>query len=215
MSSALSSTRSPGPAWRMAWANPRKIDQELVDAYLARRALDYLWASTCRLCCGASCLDRARRAACSPWRCASSATAKWRSRPSRPRILDGRRRSGRSRRPVHRRLTGLDGDKITQMSIKDEASAIRAKAAIQSAALKVASVESKPVRRNPPPALHHLQPPDGRRPQAWLQRQAHHAGRQKLYEASMSAARRSASSPICEPTALILRRKPSWRCATR
>ncbi len=39
-----------------AMANPREIDQALVDAYLARRALDYLVASSFHRCSGGNCL---------------------------------------------------------------------------------------------------------------------------------------------------------------
>ena len=41
-----------------AMAAPRDIDGPLVDAYLARRALDYLVGFTSRRCCGASCRAR-------------------------------------------------------------------------------------------------------------------------------------------------------------
>jgi DNA topoisomerase-1 len=41
-SSAWSSTRSPSRPCSTRWKNPREIDGALVDAYLARRALDYL-----------------------------------------------------------------------------------------------------------------------------------------------------------------------------
>ena len=41
-SSASSSTRSPRTPCIEAFRHPREIDRELVDAYLARRALDYL-----------------------------------------------------------------------------------------------------------------------------------------------------------------------------
>jgi DNA topoisomerase-1 len=68
-----------------AMANPREIDTPLVDAYLARRALDYLVGFTCRRSCGASCRARARPAVCNRWRCALSATAKARSNASCPR----------------------------------------------------------------------------------------------------------------------------------
>jgi DNA topoisomerase I len=55
-----------------AMAHPRELDQEMVDAYLARRALDY----------GANCRARAQPAVFSPWRCALSASGNWRSKPS-------------------------------------------------------------------------------------------------------------------------------------
>jgi hypothetical protein len=72
---------------------------ELVEAYLARRALDYLVGFTSRRCSGASCRARNRRAACSPSRCGSSSSARWRSRRSAPRILVGARRSRHAARP--------------------------------------------------------------------------------------------------------------------
>src|SRR6059058_865631 len=65
-----------------AFRHPREIDLELVDAYLARRALDYLVGFTLSLCCGANCRAAARRAACNRWRCGSSASARPRSRRS-------------------------------------------------------------------------------------------------------------------------------------
>ena len=49
---------------------PREVDMELVEAYLARRALDYLVGSTCRRFCGANCRARARPAAFSRSPCA-------------------------------------------------------------------------------------------------------------------------------------------------
>jgi DNA topoisomerase IA len=66
---------------RMRIQHPREIDDALVDAYLARRALDYLVGFTCRRSCGESCPVRARQAASSLWRCGSSVSANWRSRP--------------------------------------------------------------------------------------------------------------------------------------
>ncbi len=51
-----------------------------------RAARSTIWsASRSRLCCGASCRARVRRAACNRSRCASSATAKSRSRSFKPR----------------------------------------------------------------------------------------------------------------------------------
>jgi DNA topoisomerase-1 len=53
-----------------ASAHPRDLDTPLIDAYLARRALDYLVGFTSRRCCGASCRAASRPGACSPSRCA-------------------------------------------------------------------------------------------------------------------------------------------------
>jgi DNA topoisomerase-1 len=62
-----------------AMAQPRAIDQALVDAYLARRALDYLVGFNLSPVLWRK-LPGAR--GCNRWRCASSATASARSRPS-------------------------------------------------------------------------------------------------------------------------------------
>ena len=69
-------------AVQAALRQPRQIDQALVDAYLARRALDYLVGFTLSPSSGASFRAPVRPAACSRWLCASSATASSRSRPS-------------------------------------------------------------------------------------------------------------------------------------
>ncbi len=60
-----------------AMADPRDIDVPLVDAYLARRALDYLVGFNSLAGSLAQAARRAARpAACSRWRCAWSAIAK-------------------------------------------------------------------------------------------------------------------------------------------
>ncbi len=61
---------------------PRQVDQALVDAYLARRALDYLVGFTLSPVLWRKLPGRSRPAACSPWRSGWCATASARSRPS-------------------------------------------------------------------------------------------------------------------------------------
>ena len=53
-----------------AIAHPREIDQDLVDAYMARRALDYLVGFSLSPVCGANCPARTRRGACNRLPCA-------------------------------------------------------------------------------------------------------------------------------------------------
>ena len=65
-----------------AMAHPRQIDGALVDAYLARRALDYLVGFTLSPVLWRKLPARARPAACNRWRCGSSPTASSRSRNS-------------------------------------------------------------------------------------------------------------------------------------
>ncbi len=162
------------------------------------------WASRSRRCCGASCRAPARPAACSRWRCGSSATARPRSRPSRPTNTGPSRpcsppRRARSSRPAS---SAIAGRKLEKLDLKDEASATAIKAAIEKGDFKVVRVEKKAVKRNPFRAVRHLDPADGRLAQARLLGQADHADSPSAStRASTSAARPWASSPTCEPTA--------------
>jgi DNA topoisomerase I len=133
-------------------ANPRKIDQELVDAYLARRALDYLVGFTL-----SPVLWRKLPGSRSAGRVQSVALRLICDREMEIEAFKTReywtveaalRASGGG---FTARLTRLDGQKLDQFSLATEADAKRAEAAVRSAALAVESVESKPVRRAPPP----------------------------------------------------------------
>ena len=118
-------------------------------ARLSRRA------SRCRRCCGASCRAAARPAACNRWRCASSASAKPRSKRS-SRANTGRSRSSSRPRAATRftaRLTHLDGKRLDKFDLKTEAEA-RAAADSDPAAAPASpstAIERKQIRRNPPP----------------------------------------------------------------
>ncbi|MEO1706240.1 MAG: type I DNA topoisomerase [Pseudomonadota bacterium] len=135
-----------------AIANPRTVDQDLVDAYLARRALDYLvgfnlspvlWRKLPGSRSAGRVQSVALRIICEReieietfvpreyWSVA--ATAKGASQPFAARLV------------LHA------GEKITKFSLENEAMATAAKAAVEAAAFSVASVEAKPSRRNPPP----------------------------------------------------------------
>ncbi|WP_374371957.1 type I DNA topoisomerase [Dongia sp.] len=137
-----------------AIANPRQIDQELVDAYLARRALDYLVGFTLspilwrkmpgsrsagrvqsvalRIICEREAEIEAFRAQ-EYWTIEASLTAP-----------DGQVFSAR--------LTHLDGKKLDKFDLKDQASAEAAVAKVKAGApFKVSQVERKSVRRNPFP----------------------------------------------------------------
>jgi DNA topoisomerase-1 len=136
-----------------AMANPREIDTPLVDAYLARRALDYLVGFTL-----------------SPvlWRKLPGARSAGRVQSVALRLVCDR--EGEIERFVPEeywqiaahlkteagdaflaRLTGFDGKRITKMDIAngDQANAI--KAMLESASFRVGSVEAKPQKRNPAP----------------------------------------------------------------
>ncbi len=69
-------------AVREAIAHPRDIDQALVEAYLARRALDYLVGFNLSPVLWRKLPGSRSAGACSRWRCGSSATGNARSRAS-------------------------------------------------------------------------------------------------------------------------------------
>ncbi len=140
-------------AVRDAMNNPRDIDQPLVDAYLARRALDYLVGFNL-----------------SPvlWRKLPGARSAGRVQSVALRLVCAREREieefkareywslvahlrTAAKLPFEARLVGADGKKITRLDIGvgEEAQAFRA--ALDAARFSVASVEAKPVKRHPFP----------------------------------------------------------------
>ena len=136
-----------------AMKNPRKIDTALVDAYLARRALDYLVGFTL-----------------SPvlWRKLPGARSAGRVQSVALRLVCDREleiekfvareywsivaRLATPRNDVFEaRLVGADGKKIQRLDIASGAEAEALTRDLENAAFRVASVEAKPARRNPPP----------------------------------------------------------------
>ncbi|MDP3175339.1 MAG: type I DNA topoisomerase [Phenylobacterium sp.] len=135
-----------------AMANPRDIDMELVDAYLARRALDYLVGFTL-----------------SPvlWRKLPGARSAGRVQSVALRLIVDREleiEAFRTREywsveadvaagaePFLARLVKHEGKRLTKFDLAAEAEAKAARAAVEAAAFTVAAVEKKPARRFPPP----------------------------------------------------------------
>jgi DNA topoisomerase I len=136
-----------------AMANPREIDEALVDAYLARRALDYLVGFTL-----------------SPvlWRKLPGSRSAGRVQSVALRLVCDREREIEVFVPqeywsiaallttprnetFEARLVGADGEKITRLDIGSGQKAEDFKQALERANFRVASVESKPTRRNPSP----------------------------------------------------------------
>jgi DNA topoisomerase-1 len=136
-----------------AMQHPRQIDAALVDAYLARRALDYLVGFTL-----------------SPvlWRKLPGARSAGRVQSVALRLVCDRENEIETFKPREywsvavtleppnggrfvARAVGFDGRKLGRLDIPDEATARRIEAALKSGAYRVASIEAKPVRRNPPP----------------------------------------------------------------
>ncbi|WP_448582975.1 type I DNA topoisomerase [Thermaurantiacus sp.] len=131
-----------------AIAAPRAIDQDLVDAYLARRALDYLVGFTL-----SPVLWRKLPGARSAGRVQSVALRLVCEREAEieafvPReywTVEGRFEA------FFARLVGLDGARLGKFDLADAAAAEAARARVEGARFRVSAVEQKPGTRNPPP----------------------------------------------------------------
>ncbi len=140
-------------AVKTAMAAPRDVDQPLVDAYLARRALDYLVGFTL-----------------SPvlWRKLPGARSAGRVQSVALRLIVEREReieqfiakeywtveAAMKTAGGHgftARLTMLDGRKLDKFALPDEASAEAARQTVAAAGFSVSSVEKKDVLRHPAP----------------------------------------------------------------
>jgi DNA topoisomerase-1 len=135
-----------------AMAHPRELDTDLIDAYLARRALDYLFGFTL-----------------SPvlWRKLPGAKSAGRVQSVALRLIVDREREIEAfkaqeywsvvARMQHdgtefdARLVTFDGQKLERLSIGDAGTAERAKAAVEAGRFTVEGVETKPLKRNPAP----------------------------------------------------------------
>ncbi|MBV9777858.1 MAG: type I DNA topoisomerase, partial [Acetobacteraceae bacterium] len=140
-------------AIRAALAQPRDLDQPLIEAYLARRALDYLVGFTL-----------------SPvlWRKLPGSRSAGRVQSVALRLICEREAEIEAFRPREywtvealfatpagatftARLTHLQGRRLDQFDLNTEALALRAKAAVEAGTFSVGTVERKRVKRNPPP----------------------------------------------------------------
>ena len=135
-----------------AMKKPRELDQDLIDAYLGRRALDYLFGFTL-----------------SPvlWRKLPGAKSAGRVQSVALRLICEREREIEVFRAdeywsvvakmeedgtaFDARLVRYGGKKLERLSIGDKGTADAAKAAVESGNFKVEEVETKPVKRNPAP----------------------------------------------------------------
>lgn len=135
-----------------AMAHPRDLDHDLIDAYRARRALDYLVGFTL-----------------SPvlWRKLPGAKSAGRVQSVALRLIVDREREIELFRaqeywsvtaqmeqdgvPFLARLVRHKGEKIERLTIGNAGDAEAAKAAVEAGRFTVASVETKPLTRNPPP----------------------------------------------------------------
>ena len=136
-----------------AMRQPRAIDDDLVGAYLARRALDYLVGFNLspvlwRKLPGARSAGRVQSVALRliVEREMEIEAFKAREYWSVKALLETPRGE-----TFEARLTILGGDKLDKYDLGDEAAAKDAAAAVEAANLSVASVEAKPASRNPSP----------------------------------------------------------------
>src|SRR5690349_11754976 len=135
-----------------AMKKPRGLDEDLIDAYKARRALDYLVGFTL-----------------SPilWRKLPGAKSAGRVQSVALRLIVDREREIEVFRPQEywqvlanfeadgqrftARLVQLDGNKIERLTIGNRGDADRAKVVVEAGHFTVSSVETKPFAKNPPP----------------------------------------------------------------
>jgi DNA topoisomerase-1 len=136
-----------------AMKHPRHIDGALVDAYLARRALDYLVGFTLspvlwRKLPGARSAGRVQSVALRLVCDRELEIEKFVAREYWSLIATLATPRGEE---FEARLVGADGKKIQRLDIGSGAEAEAFKQALESAAFAVANIEAKPTRRNPPP----------------------------------------------------------------
>ncbi len=136
-----------------AMAHPRDINQELVDAYLARRALDYLVGFTL-----------------SPvlWRKLPGSRSAGRVQSVALRLIVQRENEindfiseeywsikadmlSERNETFEARLTRLDGEKLDKMGLTNEKDAMRANELIRNGDFNISSIEKKPTTRRPQP----------------------------------------------------------------
>ncbi len=132
---------------------PRDLDTPLIEAYLARRALDYLVGFTLspvlwRKLPGSKSAGRVQSVALRLI-CEREAEIEL-FRPREYWTIEAEFRTPAGA-PFRARLTHLDGRKLDQFDLADKAAADAAKAAVERGAFSVVSIEKKRVRRNPPP----------------------------------------------------------------
>ena len=136
-----------------AMAHPREVDAALVDAYLARRALDYLVGFTLspvlwRKLPGARSAGRVQSVAL---RLVCDREGEIERFVREDYFLVAAKLATPRRDGFEARLTGFDGRKLQKLDIKTQAQADDIRAMLDGASFRALDVESKPTKRNPAP----------------------------------------------------------------
>ncbi len=136
-----------------AMAHPRDLDQPLIEAYLARRALDYLVGFTLspvlwRKLPGSRSAGRVQSVAL---RLICEREAEIEAFVAREYWTVEAAFTTPAGAPFTARLTHLDGKKLDQFDLRDAATAEAARQAVLDGRFSVAEVERKRTRRHPPP----------------------------------------------------------------
>ena len=136
-----------------AMAAPREIDMELVDAYMARRALDYLVGFTLspvlwRKLPGARSAGRVQSVALRI--IVDREVEIERFKPQEYWSVDAQMTTPRGE-GFTARISAFEGKKLKRLDIPNQAMAFAARDAIKRGGFKVSAVEAKPTKRNPPP----------------------------------------------------------------
>ena len=136
-----------------AVAHPRDLDQPLIDAYLARRALDYLVGFTL-----SPVLWRKLPGSRSAGRVQSVALRLICEREAEIEIFKSREYwtvdtvfGTAKKQTLKARLTHLDGRKLDKFDLDTQERAEQARREIERRAFAVSSIDRRQVRRNPPP----------------------------------------------------------------
>jgi DNA topoisomerase-1 len=136
-----------------AVAHPRDLDQPLIDAYLARRALDYLVGFTL-----SPVLWRKLPGSRSAGRVQSVALRLICEREAEIEVFKSQEYwtvdvlfGTAKRQTLKARLTHLDGRRLDKFDLPNQERAEQAKREIERRAFAVSSIDRRQVRRNPPP----------------------------------------------------------------
>jgi DNA topoisomerase I len=140
-------------AIQAAFEHPRELDRELVDAYLARRALDYLVGFTLspvlwRKLPGSRSAGRVQSVAL---RLICERELEIEKFVPREYWTVGAEFRTPAGEPFAAFLTQLDGAKLDKFALADKATAEAARRAVEGGRFSVSEVERKQQRRNPPP----------------------------------------------------------------